>query len=353
MSGLIAAGITAASGLIGSAINAGMQARTNAMNKQQADEAYRRQLEAIKEQNIYNSPSMQVARMKAAGLNPSLAYGADGALTGEQTDIPAYSPIPSESPNVGNLGNVAASAIQAGIDVREQENRNNLAVAEITVKDSQTFAYLMQGHLSRAQVEETLSLLGYKISEIESRVRKNYSDIEMNDAEIERLSKLNEVSDEEKKEIQSRVRLNEQQIKTLASQYDLNEAQAYRILQMLPHEIALSDSQTAFNYVQSNEGNKRIEYIAQEIGDMSFYRELSSKKLDWEREKFVAELKVKRTEYYKDVGIHLMDNIGRISGFVVGASGMRSEGALNRDLQREIHGLGPYSPISNPIGFGR
>lgn len=327
MSSLIAAGITAAAGLGSSAINAGMQARTNAMNKQQADEAYRRQVEAIKEQNIYNSPAMQVARMKAAGLNPSLAYGADGALVGEQTDLPAYSPIPAESPNIGSLGNVASSAIAAGLSVREQENRNDLAIAEITTKDAQTFAYLMQGHLSSAQEHEVLSLLGYRIDNLESST-------DLNNAQIERFAKLNEVSDEEMKEIRSRIGLNDEQVKTLASQYKLNQAQVYRIFQSLPHELNLMDAQAAFAFVQSDVGRATIEKIAADIYDMDFYHQLNSQKFIWDKDKFKTELDYKmqlfefdkhrwKSDYRQRFMLGVSDNVSKVSGTIVGAAIMK------------------------------
>ena len=91
----------AAAGIIGtigtSVINAASQARTNAINRAQAEDAWRKEMTATREMNVYNSPSMQVARLRAAGLSPTLAYGANGEAVGNQSTIPAFNPIPAKS----------------------------------------------------------------------------------------------------------------------------------------------------------------------------------------------------------------------------------------------------------------
>ena len=48
-------------------------------NKQLQDYAYSQNLEQWNRENAYNSPSAQMARFSAAGLNPNLIYGDSGA----------------------------------------------------------------------------------------------------------------------------------------------------------------------------------------------------------------------------------------------------------------------------------
>lgn len=243
----VATGLSAAAGLTSSGINALMQARTNAMNKQQADEAYRRQVEAIKEQNIYNSPAMQVARMKAAGLNPALAYGADGALVGEQTDIPAYSPIPAESPNVGNLSSILNGSIEAGLQIRDQENRDNLALSQMALNSANAFLAYTTGDFTKEQRRFLLETWDLKIEELESA----------NSLTWENLLKARQDISESK----SRIRLNDKEIEALASQINVNAATIRRILALLPHEIMNMDADTALKYMQTEVGKAQIAQI--------------------------------------------------------------------------------------------
>jgi len=61
------------------AANAGIQAGQNKKSRkwasEEAEKAYRRNLEQWERENAYNDPSAKMARLKAAGLNPNLAYG--------------------------------------------------------------------------------------------------------------------------------------------------------------------------------------------------------------------------------------------------------------------------------------
>lgn len=49
--------------------------RESQYGREMQDRAYRQNLELMKYQNMYNSPVEQMARYKAAGLNPNLIYG--------------------------------------------------------------------------------------------------------------------------------------------------------------------------------------------------------------------------------------------------------------------------------------
>lgn len=60
-------------------------------NKEQAELAYQRELEAWNRNNDYNSPANQMARLKSAGLNPNLAYqGASSGGGNSAAQMPKY-----------------------------------------------------------------------------------------------------------------------------------------------------------------------------------------------------------------------------------------------------------------------
>lgn len=87
------AGIQAFSGAAQSAADAAQQRynvdKTNEANRQLAQQAFDRNYQMWLEQNQYNSPQAQMARLKAAGLNPNLVYG-QGAVGNASGGIPTY-----------------------------------------------------------------------------------------------------------------------------------------------------------------------------------------------------------------------------------------------------------------------
>lgn len=307
--------ITAVGGLASAGLNALSQARTNAVNRQQAEYAFRQQQAAIDRMNEYNSPSQQVLRMKAAGLNPSLAYGADGAMVGNQSDVPAYNPIPSEAPNIGNIGSTLADSIRTGIEVKDLERRNALAVAEIALKDAQSFQSVMNGNLSDAQRQEILTMMGYKIENLESATQLNWDNVLKARAEVAKIV-------DERKEIQSRCKLNEQQIKTLAAQAHLSATQAYAILQRLPYELLQMDADTALSWVQSDVGRATFDKINREISHIGFVEWANNRDFDFNKESTVAGLEMRKYESKVNTMNHVMDNMTRIISFGIGANAM-------------------------------
>lgn len=80
---------------VGGAVYAAQVAKRNtdktiAANKQQAEYAYSQEQEQWNRQNAYNSPEAQMARYKAAGLNPNLIYGSGSGSSGNATQLPKY-----------------------------------------------------------------------------------------------------------------------------------------------------------------------------------------------------------------------------------------------------------------------
>lgn len=305
--------ITAIGAVAGSAINAYSQHRTNSVNRQQAEYAFQQQMQAVNRQNEYNSPAQQVLRMKAAGLNPALAYGADGAMVGNQADVPAYNAIPAEAPNVGNVGAGIADAIRTGVEVRDLERREALAWSEICAQDVQNYLAMTAGELNEAKVKETLTLLGYKEQEYESRIELNWETLLKTREEIANLK-------QERKEILSRIKLNDAQVKELVARTNLSEAQVFAILERLPYEIASLDAQAAFDWCQTDVGRATVAKINREVSHIGFVEWANSRDFDFEKASKVADLEFQRYGYKVDIARQLMSTIGVLSG----ASAMRN-----------------------------
>lgn len=82
---------SAVSGLANSAASILNTKRTIEANKKMAEYQYSKDLEMWNRQNEYNTPSAQMQRLQAGGLNPNLVYGqgVQGA-TGQAKEMPKY-----------------------------------------------------------------------------------------------------------------------------------------------------------------------------------------------------------------------------------------------------------------------
>lgn len=96
---------------------------TNSANKRESELSYQRQLELMKYQNEYNSPVMQMERLRKAGLNPHLVYG-NGNVTGNLTgDMPKYNATEKNYDFAQNgLPNALASYQQIQLSKAQQDN---------------------------------------------------------------------------------------------------------------------------------------------------------------------------------------------------------------------------------------
>lgn len=264
-----AAKIASAAGTaITGGLNYASQMRVNAQNRRQAEIAYERQRDAIREMNAYNSPSMQVARLKAAGLSPTLAYGASGEAVGNQSDIPEYSSIPAESPRYPDLGQTFIDAARYGLEAREQINRDNLAVAELAVKSAQSFMYTTSADLNHAQMQEIVELLGFK--------KQAYFDESM--LSQARYSEIMQNIEESK----SRINLNEEEIKRIDSLIKLQDVQAYEIACLLPAKLRNLDADTLMKQAQAGLLDAEIGQVAEQVATLQFNRALDKQKFERE-----------------------------------------------------------------------
>lgn len=326
--GLIGTGIS-------SALNFASQARMNAQNKQMAEDAFRKEQEAIKRQNEYNSPSMQVARLKAAGLSPNLAYGANGELVGQQSDIPSFSPIAAESPKVSDFGESFVRSAQLGLNAREQLNRNKLAEAEIAVKDAQSYLYVMTGNKDAALAERTVSLLGYDIAQAELN-------LDLSEGNIRKIGKEIEEIEQNIAESASRIGLNEVQVKELAARTGLEEAEAIRLYTLLPYEVQKMDAEATLAWASSLQAQESVRYMAAQTYDMAFHRDLSNRKFDFEKGAWKNEQDKWIAEFKQDRANRFADAVTRILTFSIGANALKHGQSLPPQRQP--------SPLYTPSG---
>lgn len=108
--------ISGAGSLLGGIFGLGAQSSANETNKELADYAYQKSVEMWNRQNAYNTPSSQMERLRAAGLNPNLVYGS-GVTGNTSSGAPDY-----KAPNVSAVtsGGFVSDAVQKGLWTKAQ-----------------------------------------------------------------------------------------------------------------------------------------------------------------------------------------------------------------------------------------
>lgn len=133
--------ITAGSSIISSLVNRGA-------NKSLANNAYRQNMQMWHEQNAYNSPVAQVARLRAAGLNPALAYGGNGAVVGNSEAAPSL-----DYDGVYNQPLMSPDAIMNGIQAAGDVTQMALSRSQKDLNDARTITELREGVLKGIDIK--------------------------------------------------------------------------------------------------------------------------------------------------------------------------------------------------------
>lgn len=183
--GPVGAAIGAGVALIGSVL-AGVfakraQRRQNKANAQLAEYQNALNMQSWQEQQDYNTPANQMARLKAAGLNPNLMYGQ--GTTGN-ADSQRASVVPEQTYN-----NIAGQAVQTGLDGAYQRisTYNSLQMQEEQIRQMQLanerleleMPYLQNGYylkwhgveLRNKAIEENTKLLTQRYDEVQERIQ--------------------------------------------------------------------------------------------------------------------------------------------------------------------------------------
>ena len=91
--GTIIGGVTS---LFGSGLSYKGQREANKTNIELAQQAREHDVDMWNRQNAYNTPEMQMQRLREAGLNPNLMYASGQASTGN-ADAPKAAPVATTS----------------------------------------------------------------------------------------------------------------------------------------------------------------------------------------------------------------------------------------------------------------
>lgn len=187
---LVIPAVMAGSQLIGQGLNALSQSGINKKTREWNERMYSMQrqhaLDDWNRQNEYNNPAAQMARLKAAGLNPHLIYGGGPGNVSQpvrSTDAKSWNPTPPQF----DLGAAARSAIFTGVDLETKQTQLDRINAMIAVDKqkainmaSDTAQKVQQTAKTKWEYEQAQRLGSYSLEaarlgvrELETRISKN------------------------------------------------------------------------------------------------------------------------------------------------------------------------------------
>lgn len=131
---LAAAGVAAAGGLVSNLVSGYSNRETNKTNLQIARETNDANYRLWKENNEYNTPEAQIARYRAAGLNPSMIYG---QVSSGNSSSPASAQGAVMKPmQFGDFG--AQNAVAAFLQSKMQDSTISLQDSQKLKNDAET-----------------------------------------------------------------------------------------------------------------------------------------------------------------------------------------------------------------------
>lgn len=287
--------------LIGTAINAvtslaGTHMRNEAQ-KRESELAYKRQQEAIREQNAYNSASAQMARLQAAGLNPNLMYDSGQQVAaGTQENIPEYQPAEMQSA-VEPVGAAGSSMINDAIQISQLKNETLMAEAKAFLDYTGGDLNIEKLDLTRAQTNSINTLLGWQVDKMDAEIK------EINQRTEE--SKSNQALIEQKaKESIQMIKESMQRVDNLLKEGQKIDAETYCMLALLNSKINFMEASAEDRAAAALEAYERMRYIGAyytlETDKFDFEMTSFYDSLGWDKDSFHQSLK----QGYWNIGLH-------------------------------------------------
>lgn len=183
----------------------------------------------------YNTPANQMARLKAAGLNPNLVYGngADAQFNGEVspsgaapefnahpgTDFLTFQRLMSEQRNLDADSSVKeADAKLKDIEARERESRNPEEYGKTQLADAKKMLDLHGTQQQREDMNFQLDMVRRDLANLDFSIKKEYG-MDMAKAQLNRMDIENEMADLNLKNLPRK----------LQAEYNVSRAQANQL----------------------------------------------------------------------------------------------------------------------------
>lgn len=245
-------------------------------NASQAEISRNFSREMFDKTNKYNSMQNQVSQMKAAGLNPALAYsgGAGFAPASSPSSTPGShsgsisgNPMPNtpySAEMAANLGRIQAETENIQAQTRKLDSEGSILESDAKFRDAYNSGLVEGQHVSidtskaeKLEKEADAALKRKQIEQIDQSMSAFNKHIEMLQVQIDSVG-LDNVA--KRIENQFKTPMFEAQLKQLAANTGLSTSQAFAIVKKLPHEIASLGADTAYKNALSALTEKQSPY---------------------------------------------------------------------------------------------
>lgn len=219
-------------------------------------------------ENAYNTPAAQMARFKAAGLNPDLMYGQQNLAAASPEMTAGEGSQPTDVSNLANkrtigdmmvqasqtrLTNAQAKLAESQADKTDKETegqgyQNEILKSDAAFRDALNSGTVQLNNMSLKVSEKGMQLTDEQITKVRKECAQIDQSIQQSRAAIDEIRQ--KISNLKTDQAISRLRylmdakLNEATIKKLASECNLNYIQAKKIVDLLPYEISNIQSST-------------------------------------------------------------------------------------------------------------
>ena len=314
-------------GYFGERANIKRQAKEN---RRLAQEEFQRNYQMWKEQNAYNAPSSQMARLKAAGLNPAILYGgSSGSVSGNSDQAPKLdysgaqlasyaSPLAALAAGTGQLGallqarlqnaqieNLTASADKSREDAGRIGIERLIALQKLPyvgeafkAQIGKDYAMSTEAYARAAEATKNLEVMAAQVNIYDTQNAALRLSLEIQqmakDDIIESYSLSNQESRARISEINKRMEKYSQEILNLKEDWWLIQAQTYK-----------ANTEGDINVLQKDVTRKAAEKIDKEIDRISEETKLTKKQVKY--------------YFYNNVVRPAMDLVGNVGSRLGGA----------------------------------
>ena len=213
-------------------------------------------------ENAYNSPASQMARYKAAGLNPDLIYGQPNLSAASPEMTSGDGSLPTDVSNLANkrtIGDIVSQAASTRLtnaqaklaesqanktdaETEGQGYQNDILKSDAAFRDALNSGTVDLNNMSLKVSEKGMQLTDEQIGKLRKECDQIDQNIEQSRAAVDEIRQ--KISNLKTDQAISRLRyildvkLGEATIKKLASECNLNYIRAKEIIDKLPYEIS-------------------------------------------------------------------------------------------------------------------
>lgn len=217
-SGLSGLNLTGVGSVVGAVLNPFLQWQQNRYNQRLMEQQNQWNLEQWQRETAYNSPSAQMQRLAAAGINPALAFS-QGQLVNEAAASPQMAASQGTAPQVDVSGLVSAGLAGANQEyLQSLARKNNMEATAIETKLPEEVVNLQKRN---QELDQAIENMRVQVEEMRSHISQMDEDARLKFAQRADITFQQQMASEQFKLKCEEVHAN---IQKLVSEKQLNES---------------------------------------------------------------------------------------------------------------------------------